>query len=263
VDKEQKPYSEALISHLWSNIRRVPLTVGIAIALLLMFIIVGGYVFGWKWTGVANRTLWDWLKLAIIPVSLAVAGYLFNLALRKRTEFVEDQHAQQEGLEAYLDQLTHLSVDKDLRKRNELSDIRLLTRGRTLALLWRLDADRKRTLLQFLQEANMIRGEHPIIGLSGADLRNANLKKLDLCGAKLNGADLKGANLGEANLRNADLGGADLGIHDETGQAADLTGANLNNANLHNVKGISEEVLKRQAKSLTDAIMPNGRKHND
>jgi hypothetical protein len=150
VDQERKPYSEALISRLRSNTRRVTLTVGIAVPLLLMIFIVGGYFFGWQWTGIANRTLWDWLKLAIIPVSLAVAGYLFNLALRKRTEFVEDQRAQQEGLEAFLDQLTHLSVDKDLRKRNELSDIRLLTRGRTLTLLWRLDADRKRALLQFL-----------------------------------------------------------------------------------------------------------------
>ncbi len=205
MDKEQEPYSEALISRLRSNIRRVPLTVGITIALLLIVFIVGRYVFGWKWTGIVNRTLWDWLKLAIIPVSLAVAGYLFNLALRKRTEFVEDQRAQQEGLEASLDQLTYLSVDKDWRKRNELSDIRLLTRGRTFALLWRLDSDRKRALLQFLHEANMIRGEHPIVGLSGVDLRNANLKKLDLCEAKLNGADLRGANLREADLRNADL----------------------------------------------------------
>ena len=68
MDKEQEPYSEALISRLRSNIRRVPLTVGITIALLLIVFIVGGYVFGWKWMGVVNRTLWDWLKLAIIPL---------------------------------------------------------------------------------------------------------------------------------------------------------------------------------------------------
>ena len=90
MDKQQKPYSEVLIFRLRSNIRRVPLTVGITIALLLIVFIVGGYVFGWPWTGVANRTLWDWLKLAIIPVSLAVAGFVFNLALKTRTEFVED-----------------------------------------------------------------------------------------------------------------------------------------------------------------------------
>lgn len=243
------------------NSWRILLAIGISVALFLIVALIGSYAFGWQWPGFADATLWDWLRLAIVPVSLAVAAYLFNLSLRKRIEFVEDQREQQNGLEAYLDQLIELSVDKDLRNREELSDIRLLTRARTLTLLWRLDADRKRSLLQFLHEANMIRGDHPIIGLSGADLRGANLEELDLHEAKLNGADLKGAVLRKANLRGADLGGADLGVYDETQQKADLSGADLSDANLRNAKGVDNEELTRQATSLTGATLTDGWKH--
>ena len=214
------------------NSWRILLAIGISVALFLIVALIGSYAFGWQWTGFADATLWDWLRLAIVPVSLAVAAYLFNLSLRKRIEFVEDQREQQNGLEAYLDQLIELSVDKDLRNREELSDIRLLTRARTLTLLWRLDADRKRSLLQFLQHE-----------------------------AKLDGADLKGAVLRKANLRGADLGGADLGVYDETQKKADLSGADLSDANLRNAKGVDNEELTRQATSLTGATLTDGRKH--
>ena len=71
--------------------------------------------------------------------------------------------------------------------------------------------------------------------LSGADLRDADLRGADLSGANLRDAnlhyaylrdaDLRGANLHYADLRDAYLRGADL-------RGADLSGANLRGANL-------------------------------
>jgi hypothetical protein len=46
---------------------------GIAIGALFI-VVVCGYLFGWKWTGLAKRTLWDWLDLLIIPAVLAGGG---------------------------------------------------------------------------------------------------------------------------------------------------------------------------------------------
>jgi len=57
-----------------------------------------------------------------------------------------------------------------------------------------------------------------IDNLSGADLRNADLRD-----ANLSGADLYGANLSGANLSGANLSGADL-------RDANLSGANLRDA---------------------------------
>jgi uncharacterized protein YjbI with pentapeptide repeats len=109
-----------------------------------------------------------------------------------------------------------------------------------LSLFWQLDPKRKRRLLQILHEAGSIGKETPVIGLSGADLRNAYLRELDLKDAALNGADMKGANLERADLRGADLSGADL------------LGA----------RGVTEGQLE-QAESLEGATMPNGQKYED
>jgi uncharacterized protein YjbI with pentapeptide repeats len=61
--------------------------------------------------------------------------------------------------------------------------------------------------------------------LRGADLRDANLRGADLIGANLSGANLIGANLSGANLSDAYLRDANL-------RGANLIGANLSGANL-------------------------------
>jgi hypothetical protein len=39
---------------------------------------VGGYVLGWRWTGFQGNTLWDWLKLLLLP--LIVTGSTIHLS---------------------------------------------------------------------------------------------------------------------------------------------------------------------------------------
>lgn len=41
------------------------------VATLLLVLAVGGYVGGWRWTGFPGNTLWDWLHLLVLPVTLA------------------------------------------------------------------------------------------------------------------------------------------------------------------------------------------------
>src|SRR6516162_1429999 len=49
----------------------VPLTVsGLALAIAL----IGTYTLNWTWTGFKGNTLWDWLKLLVIPVALGIAS---------------------------------------------------------------------------------------------------------------------------------------------------------------------------------------------
>jgi len=76
--------------------------------------------------------------------------------------------------------------------------------------------------------------------LSGANLRDADLRRIDLrdanlCDADLSGADLFGANLSGADLSGADLSGADLFGANLYG--ADLSGADLFGANLYGAIG--------------------------
>jgi uncharacterized protein YjbI with pentapeptide repeats len=179
------------------------------------------------WTGLHGRTLWDLAELFIIPISLAVIGYLLSNAQRRQeralaeTERETDREIakareQHAALQAYLSAITELLVTGDL----EDDAFRPLARSRTLVILEGLDAVGKRDVVRFLKEAGMIAVSNPRVDLHSADLTNADLSGLDLTESCLAGARLSASNLTSALLSGSKLTGADL-----TG--ADLTGASL------------------------------------
>lgn len=49
-----------------------------ASTVLLLLVIAGGYLLHWPWTGFQGNTLWDWLKLLLLPVALVVASVSFK-----------------------------------------------------------------------------------------------------------------------------------------------------------------------------------------
>ena len=208
-------------------------------------------------------TVRDWLELLMVPLAIAVVGLWFAAHQDARQQQIEDrraasdrqiaeQSAQEDALQAYLDQMSTLLLDKDLRTSDEDSEVRTLARARTLVVLERLDPSRKTQVMEFLVEEELVGGvdgEVPIVPLSGADLSGPYQVTgggADLGGAWLNGADLSGANLRLAYLVDAGLDGADL------------SGADLSDA-----KGVTNEELEQQAVSLVEATMPNGQKCED
>jgi hypothetical protein len=281
VDQEPQPNEQAAEDHpetvgdrllKWLGIdpnkwtvgdRRLALF-GVGIGLTIVIIAVCGYVFGWEWTGLAKRTFWDWLSLLIVPLVLALGGYLFTRSenRRARQEAAEqhrvdqdianqraetdreiaDQRRQDDALQAYLDHIGELLLDKEkpLRQSKEGDEVRTLARARTLSILGRLDGGRKRSVMAFLYESDLIAKDRVVV-----DLRSADLSRADLDNADLRGADLSGAYLHEARLPYADLREADLAL-------AILTGA----------MGLTEEQLEH-TKTLEDATMPNGQKYEE
>jgi hypothetical protein len=190
---------------------------------------------------------------------------LFTMQQDARQQKIEDrraeaernlaeQRAQDEALQAYLDQMGSLLLEKDLRTSEEGSEVRTLAEARTLTALQRLDADHNRIILRFLREAKLIHGGRSVVRLTfadlkGADLRGADLNSIDLEGADLRGGDLRGANLSHTYLHQAHLEGANL-------QGADLRGAVLTDA-----KVIEEQLA--EARSLEGVTMPDGQKYED
>lgn len=140
-------------------------------------------------------------------------------------------------------QLHHAAADDHLRA---------VARAHTLAVLEGLDPDRKRVLLQFLHESNLIHLDKPIIGLLGANLKGAHLHRANLKGADLRGADLRGADLREANLKEANLQKALFA-------GANLQGANLEKANLQEAIALTQEQLEH-ASGDENTKMPEGLK---
>ncbi len=241
-----------------------------------------------RWTGFRGMTVRDWLQLLIVPFALVVIGFLFTMQQDARQQQIEDQRAeverelaerraQDEALQAYLDQMSSLLLEKDLRTSKEGSEVRTLAKARTLTALQRLDANHNRIILRFLREAKLIRGGPSVVNLTnadlqGAELRGADLNSIHLEGADLTGADLTGANLSytylhstqleRANLQRADLTEAVLNDAKDTDDPpANLQGADLTSAVLKGAKVTDEQLAK--CKTLAGATMPNGQKYED
>jgi uncharacterized protein YjbI with pentapeptide repeats len=205
-----------------------------------------------RW-GFHGKTVWDFLQLLIVPLMLVAIGLVFSLQQDARQQRVEDQRAdaervladqraQDEALQAYLDQMSGLLLEKDLRTSEVNSEVRTLAQVRTLTVLGRLDPSRKTAVMQFLVDADLVQSideRDPIISLNGADLSGANVSDANLRNADLNGADLSDSDLSDSDLSDSDLSDSDLSFADSANadlSFADLSDANLRGASLSDVE---------------------------
>jgi uncharacterized protein YjbI with pentapeptide repeats len=244
---------------IWEDLsrERVAALIGIGVALTVVIVLLalGGASLGW--TGFGEKNLWDWLQLLIVPLALVGVGLWFTMQQDARQQQIEDQRAQDAALQAYLDQMSQLMLEHNLRDAD--SEARTLATARTLTVLQSLDdPQRKKNVLRFLYEADLIDHPKPIVSLEGANLQDINLEDGNLSGGPflqgphrylctLEGevlgfpgsifggdlADLSGANLSRADLREAILSGVDL-------KGANLSGADLRGVmmppDFHNAK---------------------------
>lgn len=237
-----------------------------------------------------GKTLWDLLDLLVVPVTLALLAVFFNWRQNLNQNRIAQDNLCEAEYQKYLDELRSLLLERSLARSREDSDARKLARAYTLTIFRNLDPGRKGSLLQFLNEAELITSDSPVISLamvnleridlSGADLNGVNLSEARLNGANLSRAYLTQANLQKASLKNANLRGAyleqarltesDLSGADLEGAffpQAVLSGANLSRARLNHCSLneanleyaiVSDEQLA-QARSLKDAVLPGGR----
>jgi uncharacterized protein YjbI with pentapeptide repeats len=237
------------------------------------------------------------LSALAVPVVIAAAGLWFTAQQNHRQQQIEnqraerereleEQRAQDEALQGYLDQMGTLLLEKNLQSSNEQGAVEseILARARTLSVLGRLGPDRKRTVMEFLYKAALIKDDAGLVDLDEANLRGASLNGISLKDADLSSADLSSANLREADLSSADLketnfsganlsganlSGADMSETGSSGAAstfgstkeANLSGANLSGANLSDVKGVTEERLEQQTAYLALTTMPESPGH--
>jgi uncharacterized protein YjbI with pentapeptide repeats len=207
-------------------------------------------------------TVRDWLDVLIVPVMLAFFADFFTFvqafwqtaaedarqqALADQTaeiqQFIEQFRVQEASLQEYLDLMTNLLLNHDLRGSEVGDEVRAIAQTQTLTTLRKMDTQGKQTVVLFLRDAGLIQPsdylggsyERPIISLMRVDL---------------SGADLSGADLTAADVRGADLSDADLSL-------ASLSDANFSFATLRDVEGVTEEQLQ-QVESLEGATMPNG-----
>ena len=262
-----------------------------------------------RW-GFRGMTVRNWLELLVVPLVLLGIGLLFQIRQSEVEErrleaaqHIEEQRAQDEALQTYLEQMGQMLLDKErpLLQSKEGDEVQLLARARTVTILRRLDSARNRYILQFLREAQLVPSnrynvqEHIVrldyANLSKANLKGAYLDSFSLQGTDLSGADLRDAYLAWSFLRNAKLNGSNLRGADLSGDTdlsgntdlsqADLSNAKLVEANLSNVilsnanlrgANLTDADLSgakvtdeqlAETKTLEGATMPNGQKYED
>jgi hypothetical protein len=227
-----------------------------------------------RWTGFRGKSVWDWMQLFIVPLMLVIITLAFSFQqdarqaerdefLARQTQRIEnqrakaerelaEQRAQDEALQAYLDQMSQLMLDRKLLEAEPGDPVHTLAQARTSTAILRLDAEHNKSVTRFLIDS----------GLAASSEGSPRLlREITLSRATLSGAPLPNADLGDANLRGAILSGADLS--DAELSFADLSDANLSGANLRGAEIITNEKLEQQAASLKGATMPNGQKHGE
>jgi uncharacterized protein YjbI with pentapeptide repeats len=231
-----------------------------------------------------GKTLWDWLSLLGVPLTLAILGFWLQQLQQHRAEKLAEEQRElasnetkEEVLQAYFDRLSVLLIDKNLlaiaakintgqpgisstatdEEKELLNSAIGVIRARTLSILRRFekDVERKTSVIRFLVAADIVSrlklslrdADLNCVNLSGADLNRTFFDHVDFSGANLSGADLSGAFLDYADLRGANLSGADLSgafLNYTDFSSADLSEADFAGANLSNTK-LTEAVLTK------------------
>jgi uncharacterized protein YjbI with pentapeptide repeats len=265
-----------LLRRLWKqrflNLAIVAVAIIVGIVVVVLLIQLGYHA---DWTGFNShvdrvpsgeqeqpaRTLWDWLQLLIIPIVLAVGGFLLNFTMSQTEQKIAAQRYENDQaialdkqredlLQTYLDRMSDLLLEKGLRTSQPEAEVRNVARVRTLTILGQLDTTRKNAVLSFLREVKLAtsESEKSIVSLSEAKMTNADLRNVDFSSIDLSEANLNGADLSDANLKGANLIDANLSITDLSGanfSGANLSGANFRGANLDKAIGVTQEQLAK------------------
>jgi hypothetical protein len=270
-------------------------SIAIAIGIALIWIILQGYSALWTGFGdytrpnsevVRGKTLWDWMQLFLVPLTLSIGVFFLNRAERESEREITKDRQRETALQTYLDHIVDLLISEKLLTTKK-KEILYVARIRTLTLLRGLDGVRKGFVLHFLHEAGLIWKEKTIINLQAANLENvvlrgeglsnvslsaSNLSNADLAFANLSNTDLKYSHLADAKMKGINLSNACLlgtvlinaNLSFANLKNADLVDANLDNANLAGANLTDAIITQNQLDrtfSLKGAVMPDGTKH--
>lgn len=237
------------------------------------------------WTGFytnikyTKKTLWDWMDLIIIPITIIIISYLFKEYEKNKDSKIEEEKFQNQSMESFIDIISDLIIKNDLLKSNVKNDIFTLIETRIKFVLEILDGSRKGQLLQFLLNIGLIKPNSKLalnavnfdnamldgiilnnIEIKGVYFRYSSINNSDLSNSNFNGCDFSNANLSNSKVENCDFSYAffnnaclkNMNLTKVNFEGADLTNANLNNSTIcqvqldriHNKSGIKIKKAK-------------------
>jgi type II secretory pathway pseudopilin PulG len=125
-----------------------------------------------------SRTFWDWMTVLTISAVIGLIGFLYTISQQQQQRDIQDQQAKDAALQAYLDQMSALLLDKDrpLGESKQDDAVQTLARMRTVTALRMLDAEQNESVTTFLKESDLVNFRLPsdktetVLRLDHADL---------------------------------------------------------------------------------------------
>src|SRR6478672_7362338 len=94
----------------------------VILVFLTILLILWGYDI--SWTGFQPKNLWDWMTLLIVPLALAIGGFLFNQSQNAQDNKKSEDESRETALQNYIDKVSELLLKHDLRVSNRDSEVR-------------------------------------------------------------------------------------------------------------------------------------------
>lgn len=221
-----------------------------------------------EWTGFKDKTIWSLLELLIVPIFLAIGAATYSQSQHSTEVEIESERQKESAFQSYVDRIKNLVVELQTLD-VDVESLGNIGAAYTRATLQQIDIKRKRMLLEFLYDSQLIGwtrrlseekltqliflGESADFSGLVVDYRTSSGIRLALCGinlaqvnlsnSKLIGVDFHKAYLSSCNMSNSsftfvDFSGADMsGINlsnTKWGELISLDGAELRFANLKN-----------------------------
>jgi len=223
-------------------------------------------------TAFGHKTIWDWLQLLIVPVILSLITVGFTWQQNRQQQEIEDkrtqsdqeiqeQRAQDGALQAYLDKMSELMLQKSLLN-SEVGDTAFtLAQARTTTVIERFDAKHNQSVTRFLTDAGLTGADEGPSLLAGTVLRGAELANTSLQGANFVKQQQEGSDQSTMPIHvmsdPEDLVSTPSGVQVDVAtilSGADLRGAGLQGANLAGCQ-LTDTILRNAA--LQDAELSN------
>lgn len=241
----------------------------IAIIVLFSFYIAYNAIFPYtsaEWMGFVTydkntneqdvKKLWDWLDLLIIPLSIAIIGWIYKENEKLRDSKKEFENKQNETLDSYFRVISDLIIKSHLLDNKLNSESKIIARTRTIVAIENLNSERKGQVLQFLHESNLINNVIELLGanfksseVSGIVLRNTTIKGVYFCDSKFIKSYLDNSDLTSCDFTNTDFS-------DSSMQNTNLSYTKLINCKLVN---IDLTTVNFEGVDLTNADLSNSK----
>jgi len=232
-----------------------------------------------EWTGFGARkkspeiepakTLFDWLKILILPLSLGLLSWLYKEDEKAKEKKKEVNKNKKEAYDSFVDGITNLIKDHGLSSSSPTAETRALALNKLNSALDEVDELIKGQIIQFLYQSNLI-DSNPKLILLGANFSPVILDGIILVDSEIKGAYFQNSSIKEAKLNNAcfdschfensDLSNShvvktDFSYSNLKGCklcGMDLTSVNFEGANLSNADLRDSKIKQGQLDSIID-----------